>query len=133
MRQEIFAKIQSLSLSYFDRHEAGDLMSRLTNDVDVLNQLLGGILQMLGIVVAMIALNWQLALVSFSIIPVMVLITNLLARRARVAFRQTRQTIGEVNVELEEKISGVRVAGLSREEQDRRRFAQLSPPIGMPM
>jgi ABC-type multidrug transport system fused ATPase/permease subunit len=135
MRQEIFAKIQSLSLSYFDRHEAGDLMSRLTNDVDVLNQLLGGgvvqllggILQMLGIVVAMIALNWQLALVSFSIIPVMVLITNLLARRARVAFRQTRETIGEVNVELEEKISGVRVAqAFSREEANRERFAELN-------
>jgi ABC-type multidrug transport system fused ATPase/permease subunit len=135
MRQEIFARIQSLSLSYFDRHEAGDLMSRLTNDVDVLNQLLGGgvvqllggILQMLGIVVAMIALNWQLALVSFSIIPVMVLITNLLARRARAAFRQTRETIGEVNVELEEKISGVRVAqAFSREEANRERFAQLN-------
>src|SRR5574341_2162541 len=135
MRQEIFARIQSLSLNYFHRHEAGDLMSRLTNDVDVLNQLLGGgvvqmlggILQMLGIVVAMIALNWQLALVSFSIIPVMVLITNLLARRARVAFRQTRETIGEVNVELEEKISGVRVAqAFSREEANRERFAQLN-------
>jgi len=135
MRQEIFAKIQSLSLSYFDRHEAGDLMSRLTNDVDVLNQLLGGgvvqllggILQMLGIVVAMIALNWELALVSFSIIPVMVLITNLLARRARVAFRQTRETIGEVNVELEEKISGVRVAqAFSREEANRERFSELN-------
>ena len=135
MRQDIFARIQGLSLSYFDRHEAGDLMSRLTNDVDVLNQLLsggvvqmlGGVLQMAGIVVAMLALNWQLALVSFSVIPPMLLITNLLARRARAAFRQTRETIGEVNVELEEKISGVRVAqAFSREEVNRERFAQLN-------
>jgi ATP-binding cassette subfamily B multidrug efflux pump len=135
IREEIFAKIQTLSLNYFDRHDAGDLMSRLTNDVDVLNQLLsgglvqmlGGIFQMAGVVVAMIALNWRLALASFSVIPVMVLITNLLARRARVAFRETRETIGDVSVELEEKISGVRVAqAFSREEMDRQRFTELN-------
>ncbi len=135
IREEIFAKIQALSLSYFDRHDAGDLMSRLTNDVDVLNQLLSnglvqmlsGIFQMAGIVVAMVALSWRLALVSFSVIPLMVLITNLLARRARVAFRETRETIGDVSVELEEKISGVRVAqAFSREGMDRQRFAELN-------
>jgi ATP-binding cassette subfamily B protein/subfamily B ATP-binding cassette protein MsbA len=120
---------------YFDRHDAGDLMSRLTNDVDVLNQLLGGglvqllsgIFQMAAIVVAMIALNWQLALASFTVIPAMVLVINLLARRARAAFRETRETIGDVNVELEEKISGVRVAqAFSREDTDRQRFEELN-------
>ena len=135
LRNEIFAKIQALSLSYFDRHDAGDLMSRLTNDVDVLNQLLGGglvqmlsgIFQMAAIVVAMIFLNWQLALASFLVIPAMVLVINFLARRARAAFRETRETIGDVNVELEEKISGVRVAqAFSREETDRQRFAELN-------
>ncbi len=135
IRDEIFAKIQALSLSYFDRHDVGDLMSRLTNDVDVLNQLLsnglvqmlGGIFQMVAIVVAMVALSWQLALISFSVIPVMLLVINLLARRARTAFRETRETIGDVNVELEEKISGVRVAqAFSREEADRQRFTELN-------
>jgi ATP-binding cassette subfamily B multidrug efflux pump len=135
MRDEIFAKIQALPLSYFDQHDAGDLMSRLTNDVDVLNQLLGGglvqmlggIFQMAAIVVAMIALNWQLALASFTVIPVMVLVIDLLARRARSAFRETRETIGDVNVELEEKISGVRVAqAFSREGADRQRFEELN-------
>jgi ATP-binding cassette subfamily B multidrug efflux pump len=135
MRDEIFAKIQALPLSYFDQHDAGDLMSRLTNDVDVLNQLLGGglvqllsgIFQMAAIVVAMIALNWQLALASFTVIPAMVLVINLLARRARAAFRETRETIGDVNVELEEKISGVRVAqAFSREDTDRQRFEELN-------
>jgi ATP-binding cassette subfamily B protein/subfamily B ATP-binding cassette protein MsbA len=135
MRDEIFAKIQALPLSYFDRHDAGDLMSRLTNDVDVLNQLLGGglvqllsgIFQMAAIVVAMIVLNWQLALASFTVIPAMVLVINLLARRARAAFRETRETIGDVNVELEEKISGVRVAqAFSREDTDRQRFEELN-------
>jgi len=135
IRDEIFAKIQALSLRYFDHHDAGDLMSRLTNDVDVLNQLLssglvqmlGGVFQMAAIVVAMIALSWQLALISFSVIPVMLLVINLLARRARTAFRETRETIGDVNVELEEKISGVRVAqAFSREEANRQRFAELN-------
>jgi ATP-binding cassette subfamily B protein/subfamily B ATP-binding cassette protein MsbA len=135
MREKIFAKIQALPLSYFDRHDAGDLMSRLTNDVDVLNQLLGGglvqmlsgIFQMAAIVVAMIVLNWQLALASFTVIPVMVLVINFLAGRARAAFRETRETIGDVNVELEEKISGVRVAqAFSREDTDRQRFAELN-------
>jgi ATP-binding cassette subfamily B multidrug efflux pump len=135
MREEIFAKIQTLSLSYFDRHDAGDLMSRLTNDVDVLNQLLsggliqmlGGIFQMIGIVIAMITLNWRLALASFSVIPVMIIVTNLLARRARSAYRQTRQTIGDVSAELEESISGVRVTqAYSREQANRERFAQLN-------
>jgi ATP-binding cassette subfamily B multidrug efflux pump len=135
MRDEIFAKIQALPLSYFDRHDAGDLMSRLTNDVDVLNQLLGGglvqmlggIFQMAAIVVAMMVLNWQLALASFTVIPVMVLVIDLLARRARSAFRETRETIGDVNVELEEKISGVRVAqAFSREGADRERFEELN-------
>jgi ATP-binding cassette subfamily B protein/subfamily B ATP-binding cassette protein MsbA len=135
MRDEIFAKIQALPLSYFDQHDAGDLMSRLTNDVDVLNQLLGGglvqmlsgIFQMAAIVVAMIVLNWQLALASFTVIPVMVLVINFLAGRARAAFRETRETIGDVNVELEEKISGVRVAqAFSREDTDRQRFAELN-------
>jgi len=135
LREEIFAKIQTLSLSYFDRHDAGDLMSRLTNDVDVLNQLLsnglvqmlGGVFQMTGIVVAMVVLNWRLALASFSVIPAMVLVINLLARYARAAFRQTRETIGDVNVELEEKISGVRVAqAFSREQVNQKRFAELN-------
>jgi ATP-binding cassette subfamily B protein/subfamily B ATP-binding cassette protein MsbA len=135
LRDEIFAKIQALPLSYFDRHDAGDLMSRLTNDVDVLNQLLGGglvqmlsgVFQMAAIVVAMIVLNWQMALASFAVIPAMVLVINLLARRARAAFRETRETIGDVNVELEEKISGVRVAqAFSREDTDRRRFEELN-------
>jgi ATP-binding cassette subfamily B multidrug efflux pump len=135
MREEIFTKIQTLSLNYFDRHDAGDLMSRLTNDVDVLNQLLsggliqmlGGIFQMIGIVIAMVALNWRLALASFSVIPIMIIVTNLLARRARSAFRQTRQTIGDVSAELEESIAGVRVAqAYSREQANRERFAELN-------
>ena len=135
MRQQIFEKVQTLGLRYFDQHDAGDLMSRLTNDVDVLNQLLtnglaqmvGGIFQMAGIVVAMLALNWRLALASFTVIPAMLVVINWLARRARTAFRKTRTTIGDVSAELEENISGVRVAqAYNREEINRQRFAEIN-------
>ncbi|PWH16407.1 MAG: ABC transporter ATP-binding protein [Ardenticatenia bacterium] len=135
MREQICAKIQTLGLRYFDRHDAGDLMSRLTNDVDVLNQLLtnglaqmvGGLLQMLAIVIAMLMLNWQLALASFTVIPAMLLIINGLARRARSAFRKARTTIGDVSAELEENIAAVRVAqAYGREEINRQRFAEIN-------
>jgi ATP-binding cassette subfamily B multidrug efflux pump len=135
MRTQIFEKLQTLGLAYFDRHDAGDLMSRLTNDVDVLNQLLtnglaqmiGGLFQMAAIVIAMLALNWQLALASFTVIPVMLVVVNWLARRARAAFRKTRTTIGDISTELEENISGVRVAqAYNREEINRQRFAEVN-------
>jgi ATP-binding cassette subfamily B multidrug efflux pump len=135
MRQHIFDKVQTLGLSYFDQHDAGDLMSRLTNDVDVLNQLLtnglaqmlGGLFQMVAIVIAMLVLNWRLALASFTVIPIMLVVINWLARRARAAFRETRQTIGDVSVKIEENISGVRVAqAYKREEINRQQFAEVN-------
>jgi len=135
MRQQIFEKVQTLGLGYFDQHAAGDLMSRLTNDVDVLNQLLtnglaqlvGGLFQMAAIVVAMLALNWRLGLASLTVVPAMLWVISWLARRARAAFRKTRTTIGDVSVELEENISAVRVAqAYNREEINRQRFSEIN-------
>lgn len=125
MRTQIFERIETLSLRFFDQHEAGDLMSRLVNDTQVINQAFsGGIvrlasmgLSLVGIVAAMLGLNWRLALVSFTVLPVMVLTTTAFSRRARAAFRRTRQTIGEVSAELQENISAVReVQAFAREE-----------------
>ncbi len=135
LRASIFAKIQVLSLSFFDRHEAGDLMSRLTNDTDVINRVLSmgltrlvsSALTLAGILVAMLALNWRLALVSFTVLPVMVLTTIFFSRRARRAFRRTRQTISGVSAELEENIAGVKVAqAFSREDANVEAFRQVS-------
>jgi ATP-binding cassette, subfamily B, multidrug efflux pump len=118
MRERIFERLQSLPLRYFDRHPIGDLMSRVTNDVDTLNQLLsqgitqllGSLFSLIGIVVAMLILDWRLALVSFAIIPVMLLTNVFFARRARRAFRTTRETVGDVTAGLQEEIIGVREA-----------------------
>src|SRR5918994_530230 len=103
MRARIFDRLQHLPLGSFDRRPVGDLMSRVTNDVDTLNQLfsqgltqlLGSLFSLIGIVVAMLVLNWQLALVCFTIIPVMLLTNVLFARRARRGFRTTRETVGD--------------------------------------
>jgi ATP-binding cassette, subfamily B, multidrug efflux pump len=116
LRARLFDHFQHLPLGYFDRRPIGDLMSRVVNDVDTLNQtisqgltqLIGALFGLLGIVVAMLVLDVELALVSFTIIPVMLLTTAFLARRARQAFRATRETTGDVTAELQEEIVGVR-------------------------
>jgi ATP-binding cassette subfamily B multidrug efflux pump len=135
IRRQIFDKIQELSLGFFDQHEAGDLMSRLTNDTDVINQVLtmglnrffSSVLTLVGILLAMLALNWRLALVSFSVLPIMILSTVFFSGRARRAFRVTRKTIGGVSAELEENIAGVKVAqAFSREQANVEAFRQVS-------
>ena len=135
LRRQIFSKILDLSLSFFDEREAGDLMSRLTNDTDVINHVLSmGLIRMfssalvlVGILLAMLVLNWRLALVSFSILPVMVFSTVFFSGRARRAFRVTRKTIGGVSAELEENIAGVKVAqAFSREHANVEAFREVS-------
>ncbi|MEH2233501.1 MAG: ABC transporter ATP-binding protein [Nostoc sp.] len=118
LRQDIFIKIQSLPLSFFDRSEAGDLMSRLLNDVNTVNQafgltvaqMLGNTFSLIGIVIAMLSINLQLGLLSNLVVPLMIFTTSLFARWARVRFRVTRQTIGELSAKLEEDIGSVREA-----------------------
>lgn len=132
-RARIFEKLQHLPLSYFDRRPVGDLMSRVTNDVDTLNQLLsqgltqllGSLFSLFGIVIAMLMLNIRLALVCFAIIPVMLLLTSFFARRARTAFRTTRETVGSVTAGLQEEIIGVREAqAFNRTEANIARFQE---------
>ena len=133
LRARVFGKLQRLPLSYFDRRPVGDLMSRVTNDVDTLNQLLsqgitellGSLVGLFGIVAAMLFLNWRLALVCFLVIPAMLLVTSFFARRARRAFRRTRETVGGITANLQEEISGVRVAqAFNRTEANIARFRE---------
>jgi ABC-type multidrug transport system fused ATPase/permease subunit len=135
MRTEILERIHALSLKFFDEREAGDLMSRLVNDTQVINRVFsGGIVRLLsvslslfGIVVAMVSLRWNLALASFAILPVMIFATSAFARRARKAFRRTRETIGDVSSELQENIAGVReVQAFARERANVAEFRQVN-------
>ncbi len=118
LRQDIFTKIQSLPVSFFDRSEAGDLMSRLLNDVSVVNQafgqtiaqMLGNLFSLVGIVIMMLVINLRLGLVSNLTVPLMLITTGFFARWARARFRVTRETIGELSTKLEEDIGSVREA-----------------------
>ncbi|HYO66509.1 MAG TPA: ABC transporter ATP-binding protein [Archangium sp.] len=131
MRTRLFEQLQSLPLSYFDKRPIGDLMSRLLSDVDTLNQffsqgltqLLGAMLGLVGVLVAMLALNVRLALACFTLIPAMLLTTWFFAARARKAYRKTRQTVGNVTAELQEELVGVRQAqAFNRTDENIRRF-----------
>ena len=133
LRKRIFERLLRLPLGFFDRRPMGDLMSRVTNDVDTLNQLLsqgitqllGSFFSLIGIVVAMLILDWRLALVCFTIIPVMILVNVYFARRARRAFRTTRETVGDVTAGLQEEIVGVREAqAFNRTEANIERFRE---------
>jgi ATP-binding cassette, subfamily B, multidrug efflux pump len=133
LRERIFGRLLRLPLGFFDRRPVGDLMSRVTNDVDTLNQLfsqgltqlLGSLFSLIGIVVAMVVLDWRLALVCFTIIPVMLLTNVFFARRARQAFRTTRETVGDVTAGLQEEIVGVREAqAFNRTEANIARFRE---------
>lgn len=133
LRRQLFERLERLPLDYFDRHPVGDLMSRVLNDVDTLNQLfsqgitqlVGSLFSLVGILVAMLLLSPRLALVSFLIIPAMLLTTSFFSRRARRAFRQTRETIGDVTAGLQEEIVGVRQAqAFNRTEANIERFRE---------
>ncbi|MCK5313744.1 MAG: ABC transporter ATP-binding protein [Anaerolineales bacterium] len=133
MRRQIIEKVETLSLQYLERKESGDLMSRLVNDIDMINtflsqglaQSIGALFALVGIVVAMFLLNWQLALAVLAIVPLMLLATTLFARLARQAFRKTRSTIGDVSADLQEELGGVRVTqAFNRGDLNIRRFAE---------
>ncbi|MBN1487727.1 MAG: ABC transporter ATP-binding protein [Anaerolineae bacterium] len=135
MRNEIFHHLQSLSLHFFDRSEAGDLMSRLTNDTDAINstlnmglaQFVGNIVFFVGVLVALLLLNWQLALITMSVLPFMFFSTFFFSKRVRTASRASREKLGAVSAELEENIAGVRVVqAFGREQETIQEFREVN-------
>jgi ATP-binding cassette, subfamily B, multidrug efflux pump len=117
VRRDLFGRLQELPLNYFDAHPAGELMSRLTNDIEAINQalaqnviaLLGSALAILGILIAMFVINYWLALASLVVVPLMFWFTNFIARYTRKGFRVLQKQLGELNAVMEEAISGQRV------------------------
>ena len=116
IRVSLFRRIHSLTLGYFNRNEAGDVMSRLTNDLDTLQQsinfmmisVLLAVVTVVWILVQMLIINYVYGLISMALIPVMYLVTNWLSGLARREFRKARREIGNINADLQENISGVR-------------------------
>jgi ATP-binding cassette subfamily B multidrug efflux pump len=114
LRGNLFSHLQTLPLSFFDGNPAGELMSRLTNDIEAINQavsqnvtsLLAGVLSLVGILVAMFVLDVQLALASLLVVPIMFGFTLFVARYTRQGFRELQKSLGELNGIMEETISG---------------------------
>jgi ABC-type multidrug transport system fused ATPase/permease subunit len=131
LRTQMFNHIEKLSLSFLDRNETGRVMSRVTSDVTVMQELLTtGFLTVfadfvgISIVVTFLLIqDVQLTFITMSVVPVLVLLLVLWQIRARIAFLRVRQAISEVNANLQENVSGVRVIqSLSREDENARRF-----------
>jgi ATP-binding cassette subfamily B protein len=135
MRQEIFGHLQRLHVGYFDRNPVGRLMTRVTTDVDAVNELFtsgvvtvfGDLFTLLGIMGVMLWMNWRLALVTFSVIPFLFLVTNWFRKGARESFREVRKCVARINAFLQENITGMSVVQLYRREaRNQAAFAEIN-------
>jgi ATP-binding cassette subfamily B protein len=135
LRMEIFAHLQRLSVSYFDGNPVGRLMTRVTSDVETLNELFssgvvtifGDVFTLLAIMAMMLVIDVKLALVTFAVIPLVWLTAAIFRRSVRDAFRDIRYRLARLNAYLQERLSGMRVVQLfGREEASAERFAELN-------
>ena len=131
----IFSHIQSLSMEFFDRRETGQIISRATNDVQALNELLTqgvaslavDFVSMMGIMAIMLYMNVRLSLLSFTLLPALYVAAWIFRKKGRPAFRQVRRKIADVTAKLEEGISGVRVVkSFSREDANMQNFSKTN-------
>jgi ATP-binding cassette subfamily B protein len=135
LREEVFKHLHRLPMSYYAEHEAGDLMSRITNDAVAIEQAInfalvnvaGGVLLLVWIVYNMLTTNVPFALLSITVAPVMLVATLFFSTQARKMFRKTRKSMGNVNSELQENISAVReVQAFNRAEENIEQFRVTS-------
>src|SRR5215216_30965 len=135
LREEIFAHLQRLPVQFYDRNPVGRLMTRLTTDVDALNEMFtAGVIAIFGdvamifyIVIWMFQVNWKLALVSFAILPLLAALTTWFRLGARTSFREVRVRIARINAFLQEHITGMPVVQLfNREEKETRKFDEIN-------
>lgn len=135
LREQVFKHIQRMSIGFFNRNRPGTLISRMTNDIEALNQLISegivtlfaNMLTLIGVVAIMLLLDWRLALITFAVLPVL-LITSLVFRRYSAgAFRATRERIAQVTAHLQETLSGVRVVrAFAQENRHVARMTELN-------
>jgi ATP-binding cassette subfamily B multidrug efflux pump len=135
LRMEIFAHLQRLSVSYFDRNPVGRLITRVTSDVETLNELftagvvagLGDLFTLVAISVAMLIMDWRLALASFAVIPFVVLVSGLFRKGVRETYRDIRVRLARINSFLQERLTGMRIVQLfGQERREAQRFEELN-------
>ena len=124
LRMQLYRHLQRLDLRFYDRNPVGRLMTRVTTDVDVLNELFtsgvvsvfGDVFTLIGIMGVLIWMDWRLALVAFSVLPLIVLITQWFRSRVRESYRTVRTWIARINAFLQERITGMSTVQLFRRE-----------------
>ena len=135
LRQELFEHVQRLSIAFYDRTPVGRLVTRVTSDIESLNELftagvvagLGDLFTLLAIAVMMIVTDWRLAIAAFAVIPLVYLTSHVFQRKVRVAYREIRGRLARINASLQERITGMRVVQLfGREHDEAARFAMLN-------
>lgn len=135
LRSRLVEHLQRLSLGYHDKHIIGVTISRVISDVSVINELLsqglitlvGDVLVLVGTLVVMLTMSPKLALITFSVIPLMLLATHLFSSRAKIAFRETRHSVAAIVGTLAEDLTGMRVIqAFAQEEEAQRRFAKVN-------
>jgi ATP-binding cassette subfamily B multidrug efflux pump len=135
LRMEIFGHLQKLDVAFFDKNPVGRLMTRVTTDVDALNELFtagvisvfGDIFTLAGIVVILFLLNYQLALAIFSVIPLLFLVSFLFKIKVRESYRRVRTAIARINSFLQENITGTAVIqSFGQEKRQYRRFTEIN-------
>ncbi|MGV3709727.1 MAG: ABC transporter ATP-binding protein, partial [Gemmatimonas sp.] len=135
LRDELFGHLQKLPVSYFDKTPVGRLVTRVTSDVEALNELftsgvvagLGDLFTLLAISVVMLTIDWKLALAAFFVIPLVIIASRVFQSRVRTAYRDIRVRLARVNAFLNERLSGIRVVQLfGRERDELARFDKLN-------
>ncbi|MBQ9989733.1 MAG: ABC transporter ATP-binding protein [Lachnospiraceae bacterium] len=125
LRADLYQKLQSLPMRYFDNHSTGDIMSRFTNDVDVIGemlnttliQLISGVITVAGTVVLMLATNWILGLITIVVTPLLVWISKTIVKRGRASYSRQQKCLGMLNGFTEETISGQKVVKVFNHEE----------------
>jgi len=135
LRVRIYAYLQRLSLSFFERTSTGELMSRVANDVDAVEQFvthgviltLVDLLRLLGASAVLLVLEWRLALVVLALLPVMAVVLRRFNRLVRPTYRQMRDRLGDINARLQDNLAGIRVIqAFGQEESELERFRDVS-------
>lgn len=126
LRKQTKEKIDKLPLSFFDKTTNGDLLSRVTNDIDtissslqqIINQLFKGVFQLIGVTIAMFVIDWRLALIAFATLPVSIVIALFIAMKSQKLFVVQQRTLGQLNGQVEEVYGGFKVIKLFSKEKD---------------
>jgi len=126
IRVQIFSHLQKLHLKFFDRNPVGRLVTRVTNDVNVLDEMFssglvavfGDIITLIGIVIALMYYNWKLALMTFIVLPLLILATVIFRRKVRAIYREVRARLARLNAFVQEHVTGMTVIQLFNREKE---------------